>query len=715
MFSSNTSQVAAAAQAEAIDYDGTNDYLSRSTDLTGNTDTNQMTFSAWMYWDGSSFGTVQNILGLGRLRIFGWNTTPSFITIEAQNSSSVNILSARVEGSNVLTGLQKSWVSFIISFDLSNTSKRSCYINDQLVSVSWLTYTSDSIDTFITGYPIAVARDNGQYGGVQFYKGRLSNVYLDYTYRDLSVTANRRLFVTADLKPAAGQAALNPLIYLPMNDPTAPGTNAGTGGNFTLTGTVARSGRGPNQYNAPYSDLDGTADYLDRTTAPTGITDGKAFTLHFVAAAESAGRSLLTFATSTTNRFHAVYGGNANILEVVAANTAGTQILFFTVAGALVSGRNRVVTMSIDLSDVNKRHVYINGTLVSPTWTTYTNDTIDFAITSTPRYRVGCNAGTTPANFFDGRLGALWFDTSYIDLSVASNLAKFVTGTGIDAKPVDLGASGELPTGTSPIIYLPMYGNNAGKNYGTGGDFTVNSGPYTGARGPNEFWGNIADFDGTTGRLSRTSGLVGIADGKTFSSSFWLRADTLASLFYFTEATGGVGSSVYWYVNTAGNLFFNMTNASGVDVCSASIASAIVANQWYYITINVDLTNAANRSVYINGSAASVTWSVYTNQNMDLTTSDWTIGSGTGGSSPLNGKLSEFYFTTEYIDFSLESNRLKFRDAFGNPTDLPAAIAAQSIPNPAIYMRFDPASFGTNSGTGGNFTVNGTISDGGQL
>lgn len=37
--------------------------------------------------------------------------------------------------------------------------------------------------------------------------------------------------------------------------------------------------------------------------------------------------------------------------------------------------------------------------------------------------------------------------------------------------------------GTPPLIYLPMCGNNAGKNYGTGGDFTVNSGPFAGARG----------------------------------------------------------------------------------------------------------------------------------------------------------------------------------------------------------------------------------------
>ena len=80
-----------------------------------------------------------------------------------------------------------------------------------------------------------------------------------------------------------------------------------------------------------------------------------------------------------------------------------------------------------------------------------------------------------------------------------------------------------------------------------------------------------------------------------------------------------------------------------------------------------------------------------------------------------DGKLSEFYFTTNYIDFSLESNRLRFRDCFGNPTNLSQQITDGTIPNPEVYMRFNPSSFGTNSGTGGNFTVNGTITDAGQL
>jgi hypothetical protein len=111
--------------------------------------------------------------------------------------------------------------------------------------------------------------------------GRLANVFLDYTYRDLSVEANRRYFITAERKPAASSATLTSgIIYLPMDDPATAHINLGTGGNMTPNGVIARSGRGPNQTNVPYSDLAGAADYLSRTSL-TGAADSSAITFAF--------------------------------------------------------------------------------------------------------------------------------------------------------------------------------------------------------------------------------------------------------------------------------------------------------------------------------------------------------------------------------------------------------------------------------------------------
>ena len=93
-----------------------------------------------------------------------------------------------------------------------------------------------------------------------------------------------------------------PILYLPLSDPTQPGKNLGTGGDFALNGVVARSGRGPNQFNAVYSDLDGAADYLSRSSI-AGITNSRKITVSLVFSLDSIGGSsipLLEFGSNTS-------------------------------------------------------------------------------------------------------------------------------------------------------------------------------------------------------------------------------------------------------------------------------------------------------------------------------------------------------------------------------------------------------------------------------
>ena len=517
-------------------------------------------------------------------------------------------------------------------------------------------------------------------------------------------------------KPAPNQQALNPIIYLKIDDPTQAGKNLGTGGDFTLNGVVARSGRGPNQFNVAYSDFDGAADYLSRTSALTGIADGKQFTFACCFNADSISSNAIVLAVgSTTDVYFQVdiyyAAANDRYVRVICRNAAGSNV--FNVRTPLIEfSRNYTLVVSADLTDTNKRHVFLNGSSAAHTWTTYTNATVAFSQAS-PKHTVGSNINSS--QYFNGRLGNVFFDTRYIDLSVPANLAKFVTGTGIDAKPVDLGANGELPFGTPPLIYLPMYGNNAGKNYGAGGDFTVNSGPFTGARGPNEFWGNKADFDGSTGYLSRTSALTGVSDGKQVSLCFAITSDSLGNtpqIFYGMNASNTLVFRVI--LDASGYLSILFRNAALSGVISVTTnAPQINSTGTFYVQMSADVTDTNKRRLYINGTSYG-TWGTYVNDNMFLSVPKVTIGAA-NDSPYLDGKLSEFYFTTNYIDFSQEANRLKFRDAFGNPVDLRPQIAAGTLPNPAIYMRFDPANLGKNSGTGGDFVVNGTITDGGQL
>ena len=520
-----TSQPAANGVADAIDFDGVTDYLSRSSDLVGNVDGKTFTFSAWVWCNTE--GQSSTIYRSLETNSGCWiDISSGFIRVRTYDSTGAQVISATATTGKLSAN---TFNHVLISCDVTSTSNRSVYVNDIPATVTWVTYLNATIDFTKSAHGVG-AQENG----LTKTTGRLAHIYLDYTYRDLSIEANRRLFITADRKPAANQAALNPILYLPLNDPTQPGKNLGTGGDFALNGVVARSGRGPSQFNAPYSDLDGSTDYLSRVSAPTGISDGKQFTVSFsVNSDDGIDFAAMSFSTNSNTRFDVRWADGTNI-NIFGYNSSGTIILRVeSQLVTLVPGRNYTVACSCDLTDVNKRHISVNGANLSATWFSYTNDNISFNLSTTPLYAIGtfANLSLKP----NGKLGNVFFDTKYIDLSQPANLAKFVTGTGIDAKPADLGANGEKPFGTPPLIYLPMYGNNAGKNYGTGGDFTVNSGPFTGARGPNEFWGNKADFDGSTGYLYRTSALTGVSDGKTCSMSFMFNADSAATSKRFLD------------------------------------------------------------------------------------------------------------------------------------------------------------------------------------
>lgn len=703
--------------AEAIDYDGTNDFLSRSSDLTGNANGKTFTFSAWVYWTGTGDPVLYASASS--------NSNPGFI-IKIDTGGLFYVGAYNAAGSTILFGLSQTTVisantftNLLVSIDLANSANRYMYINDVQVTPTWFTYTNDTIDATQSTHIVGA---NLVFPSTYFdqLRGRLSNVFLDYTYRNLSVEANRRLFVTADLKPADGQASLNPILYLPMSDPTQPGLNQGTGGNFTLTGTVARSGRGPNQYNAPYSTMSG---FLSRTTVPTGLTDGKQFTFQcsFYAAGLANRRAMLSISAPGPNQTFGIYI-NANTLVVVGRNSAIADVLTAIVTNpTFVDFRNYTITMSVDLTDTAKRHIYINGVAAtSVTWGTYTNANMDLTGTI---YNIGALHSTTDQ--WSRELGPLWFNTSYVDLSVPDNLAKFVSGTGVNAKPVDPGASGELPTGTSPILYFPMYGNNAGKNYGSGGNFTVNNGPYAGVRGPNEYWGNIGTLAGNVAGLAKLSALTGVSNGKTFSFSTYVRTPNPIDggrLLTLNTSTGGLRLVVSFEFdgNTGsyGTLVITARNSAGVEILRASRTQAVIINSTNSIQASIDLADTAKRSVYVNGVLQTMTWTTYTNDTIDFSGANRCVVGANWSGSVYNtfwkGGLSEMYLTTDYLDFSQEANRLKFRDAFGNPVNLPQQIEGAAIPNPALYLRFVPSSFGTNSGTGGDFTNIG-FTDGGQF
>ena len=103
---------------------------------------------------------------------------------------------------------------------------------------------------------------------------------------------------------------------------------------------------------------------------------------------------------------------------------------------------------------------------------TNTNDTIAYA--GATNWGLGAVVGTGSGKIF-GSLAEFYFaPNQYLDFSNIYNRRKFISSTG---KPVFLGSSGALPTGTSPIIYNHINKAEAAANFalnrGTGGNFTI--------------------------------------------------------------------------------------------------------------------------------------------------------------------------------------------------------------------------------------------------
>ena len=709
--SAATSSFTPVLPTPGIDFDGAADYLSKSSDLTGNADGKTFTLSMWLYsYLSSTAGTIIKANASGgftRLTV-GWSSSDT-VTVNGVNTSGSTVLNLTIPASGIVSA-RETFAHILVSVDLTNSSNRYVYVNDEAVTSTYSTYTNSDIDFTLDSWAIGANP-----GGGSYFKGRMAGIYLDSTYRDLSTTSNRRLFIDADgqfvTPPTTGILSLN------MNTVADVATNSGTGGDFTLNGTVAQSGRNVLQYNAAACEFDGvgTGDKLVRTSQLTGITDTKTGTFRFsVNSVPDAGTIMCVSTDSLVGTFALVRQGSDGTYYLSATGTSGSTVLDANLTGYGVKDKWETHCITFDLSDTSKRAWFVNGVETSPTWSTYVDGNIDYTrAESAIANQYGTGSGASP---FQGQLSDIWFDNSY-----TSDLSVFYDTT--LNKPKDLGGDGSTPTGSSPIIYLPLKGHDAGNNKGTGGDFTVNSGPFTGVRGPSEFWGESAEFNGSDQYLNRTTALSGVSDGKvlTFVCAIALDSGANGTVFSINNTSGNTGFRLNLTQNFGGDtrIVLNIVESSGGSAI-VEVAERVTQwseGEWHILMLSVDMTDTSKRYLYDGHTNVNPTWSSYVNDTMELSSTRLGIASQYNGSahdSFLDGKIGFLYFDTAYTDFSSEANRLKFYDAFGYPVDLGSNGSTPTGTQPLIYMNKGFHS-GTNLGSGGNFTPQGTPTDGGYV
>lgn len=229
-----------------------------------------------------------------------------------------------------------------------------------------------------------------------------------------------------------------------------------------------------------------------------------------------------------------------------------------------------------------------------------------------------------------------------------------------------------------------------------------------------------ADFDGTNDWMLRGGLLTGLANSKSGIISVWVRLDggNGGSLRIFdnsntaTVSPFAVDRSVanQFVVQGRNPLFFNLV----LNLITTGTYTA--GATWQHLLSSWDLAASAS-SLYINDVLDMGTQTMV-NDVIDYVkggTPEFGIGvRRSADDSKFNGCIAEAYFAPgQYLDFSLVANRRKFISVSGKPTHLGATGSLPTGTAPLVYQHIDNgeavANFATNRGTGGNFTITGTL------
>ena len=691
------------ATPQATDFDGQTTYLERTTQFSNVSDSNTFTLSFWI-WPSPMWATATDGGLYQAIHTQGTTSTAMRNNIRYLASSTVSGkvgVAFQDTGSNYFAlDIQvptSTWTNVLVSVNLSSSSTRYVYLNDIDVStdtdiVTWDTYSNITID-----FTLPYSRFGLLHSDQQWFQGRLSNFFLDMTYRDLSSSVNRRHFIDADGFPA-NPSSLSPPIYFPMTDYSTVGTNSGTGGNMTEYGNFAQSVRGPNQVNCMASDLAAADKMLD---ASWDATASSVVTASFIYSANAR--------TAETQIIHQPSGGYWDVKQEGSGTTL--SLSFGSGAGQAtikVPASNLAtyhVALSFNTGSEAASTAWINGVNVTSTATstTFIGGNINFS--GWPKFEMSNNNSVLT-------VGEVWLEKVYRYLASdnifwdSDNNRPFTVAQVMENESI------------TPLNALPVYAPNPGQNDGSEINVpTISSLPWRGALSMSEYQGRTI-YNQTTDSTKRPiqrygSALTGVSDGKTWSMAFSCNQD-LSSSDKFVLAIGPQYGERLEVTISSTQLAVFGRNSSGGNVLHLEYNATFPVNgtKWYNFLICVDTASSSNCKLYVNGIVQSWTVNTITNADMNLSNATGTclggqIESNVLSSAPFKGHYGNVFWTTEYINFGVEANRRKFYSPLQLPVDCGSDGTTPTGTAPAIYMRNDINAYGTNAGTGGDFDTNG--------
>ena len=226
-----------------------------------------------------------------------------------------------------------------------------------------------------------------------------------------------------------------------------------------------------------------------------------------------------------------------------------------------------------------------------------------------------------------------------------------------------------------------------------------------------------ADFDGTNDYMTTAGALTGEADGKSGTLSAFIRLDgDDASFQNILRNRGGTNPPGFSFGRNASNDFsINGRNAAGTLILQLdSSASYAAGATWYHVLASWDLANGLGH-LYVNG-VSDLDASTLTDDTIDYTLGTWAFGAEPTVNK-FNGCAAEVWFAMNvYTDFSIPYYRAKWASVGNKPVYLGTDGSAPNGTAPILYFHLADAeavaNFATNRGTGGDFSITGTLTDG---
>lgn len=222
----------------AVNFDGTNDYLTISDATLGQSDGKSFTISFWQ--KAGVDATTENYITNTGSRFFVQKSGSEQVRVFFRNASGTVISDVKTTAQN-LVEVADGWVHIFVAVDMANNTIQIA-INGTVEPISVSTSPANDTIDFTNG-EVGIAVAPPVSGGSVLFQGEIAHFYLTEEYIDPSVAGNLAKFIDIFGNPVdlgsdgSTPTGSQPRIFL-NNTLSTWQNNLGSGGNFTEGGAL---------------------------------------------------------------------------------------------------------------------------------------------------------------------------------------------------------------------------------------------------------------------------------------------------------------------------------------------------------------------------------------------------------------------------------------------------------------------------------------------